>query len=67
MKFSLRKNTNINLTIYNVKGEFISTPIKGAFESGSYTISWNPEALKPGIYFCSMNAGEFSETKKIQF
>lgn len=65
LRFSLRKNAIIHLAVYNVKGKLIDTPIEGAFETGVYTISWDSKALMPGIYFCSMNAGNFSETKKI--
>ncbi len=65
IRFSLKHNAEIHLTFHNVKGELVSRPIKGAFESGSYSIGWDTNDLKPGVYFCTISSEEFSETKKI--
>jgi DNA-binding beta-propeller fold protein YncE len=65
IQFSLKHNAHINIAVHNVKGELVSRPIKGAFESGSYSIGWDTYNLKPGVYFCTISSDEFSETKKV--
>jgi len=63
--FALKQNAHIQLAIHNMKGELVSKPIKGAFESGNYSIVWDTHDLKPGVYFCTISSDEFSETKKV--
>jgi len=65
IQFSLKHNANIHLTLHNIKGELVNSPIKRAFESGSHSINWDTRALKSGIYFCTISSEDFSETKKV--
>jgi len=65
LHFSLPKNDHISLSIYNIKGEFISQLVDGMYGKGEHTIEWNALDLKPGIYFCKLCSDHYSETKKI--
>ncbi|MGE5860365.1 MAG: hypothetical protein ACM34J_07410 [Ignavibacteria bacterium] len=46
-------------------GNEIATLADGFENTGSHTITWQPQNVSSGVYFCRMKAGNFFETKKI--
>ncbi|MBU0558090.1 MAG: T9SS type A sorting domain-containing protein [Bacteroidetes bacterium] len=56
---------NIVLKVYDILGQEIRTLINGVHTPGNYTIEFNAEGLSSGIYFYTLNASEFKETKKM--
>ncbi|MBN1790234.1 MAG: T9SS type A sorting domain-containing protein [Bacteroidales bacterium] len=59
--YNLGKTAQVELTIYDVLGQRITTLLKATQEPGSYTIVWDgannqQEKVKAGIYFCRMVA-----------
>jgi hypothetical protein len=46
-------------------GKEISTIVNEGKEPGSYNINFNGDRLPSGIYFYKIQAGDFSETKKM--
>jgi len=65
LHFSLPQNEYVSLCIYNIKGELISQLADGNFEKGEHAVEWHALDLKPGIYFCKMCSGNYSEIKKL--
>jgi hypothetical protein len=53
------------LKIYNVLGKEIATLVNEEKQAGSYKIEFDAGNLSSGIYFYSLNAGTFKETKKM--
>jgi len=54
-----------SLKIYNVNGKEVGTILDDYKPAGSYEVRFNAEGLPSGIYFYKLEAGDFSETKKM--
>lgn len=50
IKFSLDKPSFVNLSVYNIAGQKVSTVVNKQLSSGSYNINYNAEGLSSGIY-----------------
>jgi hypothetical protein len=65
IEFSLVSVTNISLRIYDSIGREIRELAGGSYTPGNYKIEFNAAELPSGIYFYTLNAGSFSETRKL--
>ena len=58
-------NILVVLKIYNVLGKEIKTLVNEIQNQGNYEVEFNASNFSSGIYFYSINAGNFSATKKM--
>ena len=65
ISYSLPTRQNVTLKIYNILGKEIATLVKEEKPEGNYTVNFNAGKLPSGVYFYSIRAGTFSETKKL--
>jgi hypothetical protein len=70
IKYDIPKNSHVTLKIFNIAGQEIVTLVDEAHVAGYYTTTWNGcdtqgSEVSAGIYFCSMKAGEFTQTRKM--
>lgn len=65
IRFSLPIAGIVKLKVYNVLGEKVETLLNGFADAGFHEINFNAEHLQSGIYFYTLNAGEFAQTKKM--
>jgi len=66
IRFSLPKVSNVTLKVYNANGQEVATVINNEMvSSGVKEVSFNASTLASGIYFYSIIAGDFKETKKM--
>ena len=65
VKYNILEREYITLKIYDIMGNEISTLVNEEKPSGSYQIHWNAVNLPSGVYFYSLKAGSFVETKKM--
>lgn len=65
IEYNLPKPVFITLKIYNISGHEIATLVNSSQNTGQHKIIWEAESLPSGIYFYRLQAGEFSETKKL--
>jgi hypothetical protein len=68
--FSLAQRANVHLAIYDVNGALVRTLANEARSAGAYTLDWNGHddsgrAVASGVYFYKLNAGVFTQTKKM--
>jgi hypothetical protein len=68
--FGLAKASNLNLVIYNSKGQTVRTLFAGNKSAGNFRIGWegindNGKALPSGIYYVKMTAGKQQSIQKI--
>ncbi|MBL1213009.1 MAG: T9SS type A sorting domain-containing protein [Ignavibacteriae bacterium] len=70
INFTLPKNENVKLNVFNSTGELVKTLVNRNLSSGSHSLEWNAEnnfgiKLASGVYFYELNAGSFIETRKM--
>jgi photosystem II stability/assembly factor-like uncharacterized protein len=65
INFSLPKSGAVTLKIYDVLGSEVATLVNSNLKSGSYTVDWNAGGYSSGVYFYRLQAGDFTETKKM--
>jgi len=66
IQFSIQNNSNVELSIFNIKGQKIKTLAHNDFTKGSHSIVWNgdDESEKPvssGIYLYKLNVNGKTE------
>jgi hypothetical protein len=64
LAFSLPVASDYTLTIFNVNGQRIHE-FSGTHEAGQVTIEWDAGDLASGVYFYRLDAGSFSDVKKM--
>ena len=65
ISYSIPRKCYVTINIYDALGREIKTLVNEEKASGSYKIEFNASRLSSGIYFYRMQAGSFSETKKL--
>ena len=63
--YSLPKSGNVSLKVYNELGKEVNTLVSAFKNAGTYEVTFNAEALTSGIYFYSLKADGFTNTKKM--
>jgi hypothetical protein len=63
--YSLAKDGNVKLTIYNAVGSLVSTIVNGYKPKGDYSVQFNNNKLASGIYIYRLESGDFSIAKKL--
>ncbi|RPI19150.1 MAG: T9SS C-terminal target domain-containing protein [Ignavibacteriae bacterium] len=56
---------HVVLKIYDITGREVATLINGKLEAGIHEVDWNAGDFASGVYFYSLQAGEFVETRKL--
>ena len=69
IEFSIQNESNIDLSIFNIKGQKVKTLAQNDFKKGSYSINWNgdDESNKPassGVYYYKLNVNDKTEAVK---
>ncbi|MBT8390205.1 MAG: T9SS type A sorting domain-containing protein, partial [Ignavibacteria bacterium] len=67
INFSVHKESDVNLSIYNLLGELVSTLVNEQKKPGHYEYAFNASELPSGIYLYSIKAGSFMKIKKMVF
>ena len=65
IKFAIPKESNVNLSIYNVLGELVSTIVNEEMKPGYYEYEFDASQFASGVYLYRIKAGEYVETKKM--
>ncbi len=65
IEFSLPNRAYVNLAVYNLLGQEIETLVSEMRETGTHKTTWDATGFPSGIYFYRLNAGTFTETKRM--
>ncbi len=70
INYSLAEEGNIELIVFNIKGQKVKTLINEIMTAGNHQIIWdgkdeNSKAVSSGIYFYKMNTNNYTSTKKM--
>jgi hypothetical protein len=69
-RVSVDRESLVSLKIFNANGQLVKTVINENLAPKDYTVVWdgtddNGRPLSAGIYFCRLDTGHYSESKKI--
>jgi len=65
IEFTLPVRSDVNLIVYNLRGEEVTRLLNGTMPAGNHKVTWNPSNFPSGIYFYRLQAGDFVQTKKM--
>ncbi len=65
IKYSIPKSANVIIKIYNTLGSLVSVIVDEHHAAGNYSVDFNADGLSSGIYYYTISAGEFMDTKKM--
>jgi hypothetical protein len=55
----------VEVTIYNLIGEKITTLVSEYQPAGSYSVNWNGNDFPSGVYLYYLRAGNYIESRKM--
>jgi hypothetical protein len=67
IKFYLSSDQKVSLKVFDIQGREIETLVNGNFSSGYHEVQWFTGGVSSGVYFCRLQAGTFTETRKMIF
>jgi hypothetical protein len=65
IKYAIPERSDVTLKVFNILGQEIATLVNGVQEQGNYVASFEANSLPTGVYFYRLDAGKFSQTKKM--
>ncbi len=65
ISYQLPENSFVNLVVYNVVGQKVAELVNQEQTSGKYTVKFDASNLPSGVYIYKLQAGEFSDVKKM--
>jgi hypothetical protein len=65
INFSVPKQSNVTIKVYNILGKEILTLVNETKPQGNYKVEFNADNLSSGVYFYRMKTNEFTQTKKM--
>lgn len=69
ISYGLAKDAQVNIVIYNIKGQLVRSLLSESKASGNYRLQWNGQDdlghnLPSGVYYVKMTAGKESSSHK---
>ena len=65
--FELSISTNIELDVYNLKGQYLTSIMTGILQPGKHQFYWVPSNVSSGAYFIRVSDGKNSQFAKILY
>jgi hypothetical protein len=70
IEYSIGSESHVTVAVYNILGQHISTIVDETKKPGEYMVEWDAtddsgEPVSTGIYVYRIQAGDFSDTKKM--
>ena len=63
--FALPEESDVSIEVYNVRGQRVKTLLDEPRPAGWHTLRVDASEMASGVYFYRMQAGEFTETRKM--
>lgn len=65
IRFTIPEASFVQLSVYNSIGQKVADLLSRELNSGKYSAQWNADAFPSGVYYCRIQAGTFSQTRKL--
>ncbi len=63
--FSLKEAVNVEITIYNMLGQKVTSLVNERFTAGNHLATWDASSMASGMYIYRLKAGNVVKTKKL--
>ncbi len=63
--FALPEACEVHLKVFNITGKEVATLVEGRLAAGEHHATFRADNLPSGLYFYTLTAGSFSQTKKM--
>jgi len=70
IRYSIKKETRVEIDIYNIRGQKVSSLLNEVQTQGYYDLTWNAHDQKgntvsSGVYFLKIKAADYKEMRKV--
>ncbi len=65
ISYSLPSKSRVCLKVYNTMGQLVSTLVDGIKAEGKYEVQFNAKDLPSGVYFYTIQTGDFVQSNKM--
>jgi len=65
INYTLAERSSVTLKVYDVLGNEIATLVNTTQEAGAYDVTFDASQLSSGLYIYTLNAGNFTSSKKM--
>lgn len=65
LRFAIPNSTDVSLTVYDILGREVNVLINEFTKAGEYEIRFDGSSLSSGIYFYTLQSGDFRKTHKM--
>lgn len=65
IRFSLPKETQLKINIYNTLGELVDTIAEGSYQAGYHKVMYNASSLPSGVYIYRLESSQIVQTRKM--
>lgn len=65
VKYEVPKHTRVKITLYDILGQEVMKLVDEEKNAGQYALRLDAQALPSGIYFYRLDAGTFTQTRKM--
>jgi len=70
IRFTLKEDADVNIEVYNIKGQKIRTLVNELTQAGDHFVTWegrddDERSVASGVYFYKMKSGKQIETRKM--
>jgi photosystem II stability/assembly factor-like uncharacterized protein len=63
--FQVTAYSHVRLSIYDLLGREVATLVNEVKAPGSYEVTWDAGGMASGVYLYRLNAGDFTQTKRL--
>jgi hypothetical protein len=63
--FGVPRSSHVILKLYNFLGQEIQTLVNEQLHPGQFEVQWHADGMASGVYFYRIQAGDFSESRKL--
>jgi subtilisin-like proprotein convertase family protein len=65
IKYSIAENQHVKISVFDILGREVGTLVNEMKKAGNYSLTLDASGLASGVYFYTIKAGSFTDTKKM--